>query len=309
MSSRSKPAGKKTKKPAFQMPNLENGEPNPKYVDVLEVGVPVEGQTHWVAGFISPEKILKQKEQYFFEQFVKKWDFIKSMEKFHDFLGFIAYKYGLKPDDVFADFKDFGDTEKVKLQIYTVLDDYKNFLDAHEDTLQENFNIAHKFQTNVRGLMMFGAYGSEEGAKEKAEVERERMPHLDIVVGEVGKMSAWDPDAYKIGNVQYMVPELNQLMHENLKNQAMAKSNFKQRVMDAKQEAMKTNETIAEKSNNKLSQTLDEHCNLIGINNVNTTELVLQQSGEAVSAANVERELFEGDNIVMTAAAAASASE
>jgi TRAP-type C4-dicarboxylate transport system substrate-binding protein len=36
--------------------------------------------------FCSPEKILKQKEMFYFEEFLKKWEFNKSMEKFVQFL-------------------------------------------------------------------------------------------------------------------------------------------------------------------------------------------------------------------------------
>ena len=36
------------------------------------------------------QNIIKQKEMYFFEQFLKKWDMNKSMEIFHQFLNFIS---------------------------------------------------------------------------------------------------------------------------------------------------------------------------------------------------------------------------
>ena len=73
------------KKTAFEKKNLNSGKPNPKYVDLLEVDKPIAGQIYGCFSFITPEKILKQKEMFYFEEFLKKWDFSKSMEKYVQF--------------------------------------------------------------------------------------------------------------------------------------------------------------------------------------------------------------------------------
>ena len=62
-----------------------------------------------------PENILKQKEIFFFEKFLKKWDLNKSMEKFVQFLNFVSYKYNMSFDDLSNDFKDFINEEKTNL--------------------------------------------------------------------------------------------------------------------------------------------------------------------------------------------------
>ena len=59
-----------------------NGKNNPKYVDLLEEDKSISGQKFVCVSFCSPEKILKQKELFYFEEFLKKWEFDKSMEKF-----------------------------------------------------------------------------------------------------------------------------------------------------------------------------------------------------------------------------------
>ena len=43
---------------------------------------------------------------FLFEEFLKKWEFNKSMEKFLQFLNFVSYKYNLSFDDISNDFKD-----------------------------------------------------------------------------------------------------------------------------------------------------------------------------------------------------------
>ena len=53
----------------------ENGKSNPKYVDLLEEDKAIAGQKFVCVSFVSPEKILKQKDVFFFEEFLKKWDY------------------------------------------------------------------------------------------------------------------------------------------------------------------------------------------------------------------------------------------
>ena len=65
-------------------------QPNKCYVDLLDEDRPIAGQAYFCASFISPEDIVKQRETYFFEQFVKTWEFAKSVEKFTQFLNFLA---------------------------------------------------------------------------------------------------------------------------------------------------------------------------------------------------------------------------
>ena len=89
-----------------------NGKANPKYVDLLEEDKSLAGQKFVCVSFVSPEKILKQKEIFMFEEFLKKWEFNKSMEKFVQFLNFVSYKYGVSFDDVSNDFKEFVKDEK-----------------------------------------------------------------------------------------------------------------------------------------------------------------------------------------------------
>ena len=84
---------KSNKKPAFERRQTKDGSPNPKYVDLLDVDKSIAGQSFGCFSFITPEKILKQKEMFFFEEFLKKWEFSKSMEKFHQFINFVASIY------------------------------------------------------------------------------------------------------------------------------------------------------------------------------------------------------------------------
>ena len=289
---------KKTPKKTGFVRKNENGKPNPKYVDLLDEDKPISGQKFVCVSFVSPEKILKNKQIFFFEEFLKKWDFNKSMEKFIQFLNFISYKYNLSFDELTNDYKDFVKEEKENLSKSNFEDDYKTFLDNNEEELEKKFNVSNNFQTSTRGLKIRGSYPTMEEAELSCKMLREIDSNHDIMVGPIGMWMPWDPEAYKTGRVEYMEEELNQLMHEKTKNESHAKVAFEQRVKETKQKAIEENIKSAEKTGNLLTQTIDESGNLIGINNTNTQEFSLKEQ-DSISTADICAELFEGTNIVV----------
>jgi hypothetical protein len=288
---------KNSKKTSFERKEI-NGKPNPKYVDLLEEDKPIAGQKFVCVSFCSPEEILKKRELFFFEEFLKKWELNKSMEKFVQFLNFVSFKYNVSFDDLSNDFKDFVKEERETLTKTTFEDEYKTYLDNNEEELQKQFDIAHNFQTSTRGIKVRGSYPTQEEAELRAKMLRELDDKHDIFVGPVGMWMPWDPEAYKTGRVEYMEEELNQLMSEKKKNESNAKTAFEQRVKESKQKAIDENIKNAEKSGNTLTQTIDEQGNLVGINNVNTQESALKEQ-ENISSADICMELFEGENIVV----------
>ena len=286
-----------SKKTGFERKQT-NGKVNPKYVDLLEEDKPIAGQKFVCVSFCSPEKILKEKQIFYFEEFLKKWDFNKSMEKFVQFLNFVSYKYNISFDDISNDFKDFVKEERDALSSSSMDDEFKTFIDNNEEELQKQFDIRHSFQTNTRGVKIRGSYPTQEEAELRCKMLREIDPNHDILVGPVGMWMPWDPEAYKTGRVEYLEEELNQLMSEKNKNESNAKSAFEQRVKESKQKAIEENIKSAEKSGNTLTQSIDEEGNLIGVNNINTQEAALNEQ-ENISSADICMELFEGDNIVV----------
>ena len=286
----------------FEKKYTEDGTPNPKYVDLLEEDKPLAGQKFVCISFVSPDKILKLKDHFFFEEFLKKWDFSKSMEKFVQFLNFVSYKYKLVFDDLTKDFQEFVKEEHSNLIKTTMEDDYKTFLDQNEEELENSFNIKNNFQTSTRGLKVRGVYPTLEEAELRCKMLRELDPNHDVFVGPVGLWMPWDPEAYKTGRVEYMEDELNQLMQEKTKNETHAKNAFEQRVKETKKKAIEENIKKAEKTGATLTQTIDEDGNLIGVNNMNTQEASFAQQGleqDTISTADITKELFEGDNIVV----------
>lgn len=251
---------------SFERKNLSNGTPNPKYIDLCDEDQPIAGQKFVCMSFISPEKIIKQREIYLFEKFASQWGFSKSVNKFTDFLSFIAHKYSLSFESLTDDLQDFlKEEQNTLIKATDVSDDFKNYTERYEDTLNAEFNKQNNFQTSVRGVKVRGVFSTQEEANLNCKKLREIDPNHDIYVGPMGIWIPFDPDAYKTGNVEFMEEELNQLHHEKLKNETEAKLVFEKRVKDAKRKAIEENIQKAKTSGNTLTQTITTDGDLIGV--------------------------------------------
>lgn len=267
------------------------------YVDLLDEDKPIAGQKFTCISFISPDKILKDKKLFFFEQFIKKWDFLKSMEKFHQFMNFISYKYKVNFDSISEDLKSFVNEEKDNLLKTTIEDEYKNFLDECEEKMEKEFNIKNNFQTNTRGIKVRGSFSTQEEAEMRCKLLRESDPNHDVYVGPVGLWMPWEPEAYKTGRVEYLEKELNDLMHEKIKNEEGAKQEFDTRIREAKEKAIQDNINNSEKYGSTISQQIDASGNLINTRHVNFDDIddndVLMEPTDQSASANIRSELFD----------------
>lgn len=248
-----------------------NGSENEKYVDLCDEDPVIAGQKFVCVSFISPETILKKRELYLFNQFVKQWDMNKSMSKFGDFMSFISVKYNINTENLTKDYNEFIKEEEIiiKESSQVVEDDYKNFLDKDEDRLNAIFDKRNKFQTSVRGLKVRGCFPTQEEAETNCKKLRQNDPNHDIYVAPCGIWLPWEPTYYKLNKVDYLEPELNKLHEEKIKNEIQAKNEFDKRIKDAKRKAIEENIESARKSGNKLTQTIDVDGNLVGVNTMN----------------------------------------
>jgi len=270
-----------------------DGSENPKYIDLLDEDKPLAGQKFACISFISPEDIIKQKNLFFFQEFLKHWDFTKSVQKFSQFLNFLAYKYEMNFDKLMGDFEEFTKSESDTLTYSTISDDYKNFVDAKEEDIEKQFNENVHFQTNTRGIKIRGCFPTQQEAELRCRMLREVDPNHDIGVCPVGMWVPMNPAAYKTARVEYLEEELNQLMKEKNKNEEKAKREFEKRVKETKQKAIEENKKIAKASGNKLTQNIDKDGNLVG---VGTTSIETALDAGS-SSADIRRELFEVANV------------
>jgi len=269
------------------------------YVDLLDEDKSISGQKFVCLSFISPEKVLKNKELFIFQEFLKKWDFLKSLEKFQQFIHFISFKYKMDVNVLQKDLEDFAKEERSNLIKSSIEDDFKNFLDTNEEELESMFNSKYNFQTNVRGIKVRGSFPTQEEAEMKCKSLREVDPNHDVFVGPVGVWMPWDPEAYKTNRVEYMEEELNQLMHEKIDNEKNAKQEFEKRVKEAKEKAMEDNKALAEKTGNILTQKLNENGELVNTSKVNFDDIPDENViiPDNVPSANIKNELFDSMNV------------
>jgi len=266
-----------------------------KCIDLLDEDKPIAEQKFACLSFISPENIIKNKQLFYFEEFVKQYNFSKSMEKTTQFINFISYKYEINCDELHEQFKLFVSTEKDKL-FTTIEDDYKFFIERNETKLDEEYGEKNNFQTSVRGLKVRGVFPTQKEAELRCKMIREFDPNHDVYVGPVGLWVPFHPDAYKTGKVEYLEKELNELMNEKKKNDDVNNIKFENRVKESKLNAIQENMKKAEETNNRLTQTINEKGELISIQNMNTQEKNL---GVNATLEDIRKELFEGDDIVV----------
>lgn len=259
-------------------------------VDLLDEDKPLAQQKFVCLSFVSPEKIIKKKDEYFFEKFLETYDLNKSMSKFVQFVNYVSYKYNINSDELLQEYESFIKSEQLKLS-NELPDDYKNYVDKNEDELEQTFTKENEFQTSVRGLKVRGVFPTQEEAELRCKMIRQVDPNHDVYVGPVGIWIPFHPESYKTGKVEYLEKELNDLMHEKNKNEEKAKDEFDKRVKESKIKAIENNIKKAKENDNKLTQTINEKGELVSIENMNTQEKLL---GVNASIDEIKRELFEG---------------
>tara|TARA_B110001452_G_scaffold267511_1_gene277765 strand:+ start:801 stop:1781 length:981 start_codon:yes stop_codon:yes gene_type:complete len=291
----------KSKSKESKETKLEHGE-NTNYIDLLDEDKPISGQKFACLSFISPEDIIKKKELYFFEKFIKHYEIKKSLEKYTQFLNFISFKYHLDFNKLSKDLEEFVEEEKPDLFTSSIEDDYKSFIDNQEEKLEREFNELYNFQTNTRGIKIRGVFSSQEEAELKCKMLREEDSNHDVYVGPVGMWMPFHPEAYKTGRVEYLEKELNELMAQKKKNDEVSKEQFAKRVKDSKKNAIEENIKKANISGNKLMQTIDEDGNLVNMDRMDVPGKNLlfgDGSNDDVSTADLRKELFDGENVVV----------
>ena len=127
---------------------------------------------------------------------------------------------------------------------------------------------------------------------------READPNHDVFVGPVGLWMPWEPEAYKTGRVEYLEKELNDLMHEKIKNEEGAKQEFDTRIREAKEKAISDNIKNSDKTGASITQGIDSQGNLVNSRLVNFDDIPDEDViMDRNASANIRSELFDGDSV------------
>ena len=199
---------------------LPSREPDGTEIDYLEEDPELPNQRYVVVSFISPEKVVKQKQDFFFEKFMQWADYDWKVKGLEQFVAFLSKKYTIKIDDIMKDVREFEKMHSAEIKKSDIPEKYQVFLLNHEKALDEAFNREVNFVCNTRGVKVRRSFGSYEEAQLWCKVLQRKYPKDNIVIGKMGCWLPWDPSDHLMENVEYANQQLNEIMRKYKENEA-----------------------------------------------------------------------------------------
>lgn len=236
--------------------------------DFLESDPAIRGQNWVCLSFISPEKVLKNKE-------------IFKMKKFLEFL----FKDEPPKQEIDADgnpmplpplsqgqemFKRITEN-RTNITYEMVGEMYDDWKFTREEGLESEFHEQNDFQTTMRGLKVRGVYDTKKEAEVRAQVLHRRDPAFHTYIGQVGYWLPWDPSPDSVQEQEYADGMLNNLVkkykenldlrdehYEEMKREKLAKARAEnaERRRKLQEEGIKTEHLHAEEVSHKNVEAL-----------------------------------------------------
>jgi hypothetical protein len=198
---------------------LPKHEDNGELVDYLEEDPEVPTQRYAIMSFLSPEKVIKQKNDFYNEKFIQWLEYDWKIKGMETFASFLAKKYSLKVEDLFKDLEEFTKVHNQAIKETDIREQYQVFLLKNEKDLETEFTEKVKFQTNVRGVKIRRVFANLEEAQMFSKVLQRKYPRDSLYVGKVGCWLPWDPSEHVMPEVEYAEKELNELMRKYKENE------------------------------------------------------------------------------------------
>ena len=202
--------------PRTELPKRDESGP----IDYLDEDPEVPTQRYCIVSFLSPEKVVKNKEEFYFEKFVEWMDYEWKIKGLESLMAFMSKKYSLKIDDLMKDANDFVAVRKEEVKKTDIREQYEVFLLKNEKDLQEMYDNKVDFRTNIRGVKVRRAFATVEEAQVFSKVLQRRYPKDNLYIGKVGAWLPWDPSEHLMPEVEYAEKELNELMRKYKENEA-----------------------------------------------------------------------------------------
>lgn len=198
---------------------LPKKEEDGTVIDYLEEDPEIPTQRYSIVSFISPEKVIKQKNEFMNEKFVEWLEYDWKIEGMNNFVSFLAKKYNLKVDDLFKDLEDFRKVHNEAIRKTDIHEKWQVFLLKNEKDLDAQFTEKVEFRTNVRGVKIRRVFANLEECQTYAKVMQKRYPNDNLYIGKVGAWLPWDPSEHIMPEVEYAEKELNELMRKYKENE------------------------------------------------------------------------------------------
>ena len=198
-----------------ELPVEEDGQ----VIDYLDEDPELPNQRYCIVSFISPEKVIAKKQDFFFQKFIQWMDYDWKVKGLEHFAAYISTKYSLKVDDIMKDIHEFEKTHREDIKKTDVPEQYQVFLLKHEKEIQEAFDKANSFQCNIRGVKVRRAYPSYEEAQLWCKVLQRKYPKDNLMIGRMGCWLPWEPSEHLMENVEYANSQLNEIMRKYKENE------------------------------------------------------------------------------------------
>jgi hypothetical protein len=198
---------------------LPKTEDDGSVIDYLEEDPEIPTQRYCIISFISPEKVIKQKQEFMNEKFVEWLEYDWKVDGMNTYVAFLAKKYNLKVDDLFKDLEDFRKIHNDTIRKTDIHEKYEVFLLKNEKDLETQFTEKVEFRTNVRGVKVRRVFANLEECQTFAKVMQKRYPNDNLYIGKVGAWLPWDPSEHMMPEVEYAEKELNELMRKYKENE------------------------------------------------------------------------------------------
>jgi len=242
--------------------------------DYLDVDKPITGQNFYCVSFVSPDKILEQKDKFMFyhyERAVNKKVSTMLSEGLTNLLD--------KTEDGNIDVSDVITLKKsiektcaeYDLTFEQFKDKFEDFKFGNEEKIGEAFDKSNNFRTSVRGVKVRGVYDTKREADVRASVLQRQDPLFDVFVGQMGYWCPWDPNPQKIDDIEYMNNDLNKLVKEYKSNEAKKDMFYQEQKTQRQKDALSSedrlkhqegiNDTMAIKEQMKSQKELSANTN------------------------------------------------
>ena len=221
--------------------------------DFLSEDAEIPSQKVVLLSFLSPEKILANKDVFQFQQFLKDYDLQWRTTKLEAWLAEQVAAVNRKLEEIAGGLEKTDLSGGVvltpqaaaaavrtqELRVDRLVEDFKehvrkttkdaapsdiqqeldDFLFKNSARLEEEFFAKNNFRTTIRGIKVRGVFSSEAEASVRAKRLQKSDPTFNIYAGQVGKWMAWEPDPNKVVDQEYANDQLNTLMKKYRENE------------------------------------------------------------------------------------------
>lgn len=215
--------------------------------DRLKEDPEIPNQRYCCISFVSPEKVIVNKEQWYFYNYHQ--NVIREYNRIlNEFLGGITES----ADDDMVPLSSIVDLQKRMRRVFKYnevkYDEWKERYADYEfkegERLGQEFDRDNGFRTSVRGVKVRGVFNDLDEARTRATALQRMDTSHDVFVGQVGYWLPWHPESNKMDNdkVSYLNDDLNTLMAEYGKNQDLRSAHFEEQRQNQVQQQLRQNE-------------------------------------------------------------------